>query len=236
MSRVDFVGMKFGSLTVLKPSGTITKRGSRNWICQCECGNIEETTYRKLKEYPIKKCSKCRSKSFKAKSISNSGLYHTYKDMIRRCYNPKSRNYRLYGERGIEVCPEWQNSFETFMEWGIKSGYQEHLTIERIDVNGNYEPSNCTWIPRGEQGINRRVTHFIIYKGEKMPITWLADKVNVSVPTIRKYEKQFNGDYDALVDYVRNSKGYISSHKTRKENTKWHKKSNQQKTSRSRQQ
>lgn len=76
--------------------------------------------------------------------------------MCYRCHEPKSANYRNYGGRGISVCDEWKNNPETFFAWALANGYREDLTIERVNVNGSYEPANCTWIPKAEQSKNRR--------------------------------------------------------------------------------
>jgi len=89
---------------------------------------------------------------------SRQRLHRTYTDMIKRCYEENSKDYINYGGRGIIVCPEWINDYSLFKSWALSNGYENNLTIERINVNGNYEPLNCTWIPNNQQAKNRRNT------------------------------------------------------------------------------
>lgn len=90
--------------------------------------------------------------------IADERLYKTWSDMLIRCYNPNFKQYHNYGGRGISVCDQWRKRYFIFKDWAINNGYQEDLTIERKQVNGNYEPDNCTWIPLSEQGKNRTNT------------------------------------------------------------------------------
>jgi hypothetical protein len=85
--------------------------------------------------------------------------------MKARCYKPTSARYYTHGARGIKVCDEWL-SFEGFIKWALSNGYQENLTIDRINNDGNYEPSNCRWATPKEQANNRRTNHLLTYKGE----------------------------------------------------------------------
>lgn len=99
-------------------------------------------------------------------------LRQKWRDMCRRC---RDKNNHLYGGRGISVCGEW-NDFKEFEKWSYLNGYRDDLSIERIDVNGNYEPSNCCWIPREEQHYNKQNTKYLTAFGERKSIhLWLSD-------------------------------------------------------------
>lgn len=87
---------------------------------------------------------------------SNTKLYRVWNSMKQRCYNSNDKFYFCYGERGIKVCDEWRKDFKSFYDWAMRNWYQENLTIDRIDVNGNYNPSNCRWVSMKEQNKNKR--------------------------------------------------------------------------------
>lgn len=96
----------------------------------------------------------------------NKRLYSIWHNMKSRCYYRKSEKYKDYGGRGIIVCDEWRNNFQAFYDWAMSHGYADDLTIDRKDVNGNYEPSNCRWVTQKEQHNNTRKNHYITYNGE----------------------------------------------------------------------
>lgn len=102
-------------------------------------------------------------------------LYRIWKIMKTRCYNKNFHKYRRYGGRGITVCEEWKNSFIEFRKWALDNGYAEDLTIDRIDNNGNYEPSNCRWVSIKTQANNRSSCHYITYQGETHTIAEWAN-------------------------------------------------------------
>lgn len=106
-------------------------------------------------------------------------IHQTWGNMIWRCYRPEHTSYKYYGDRGINVCAEWQ-TFEPFYEWALVNGYADNLTIDRIDVNGNYCPENCRWVTAQEQANNRRSNHYIEHDGEIRTVTEWAKKVGIS--------------------------------------------------------
>lgn len=162
----NIIGEKYGRLTVIEQRGFTkpNKHGSRHaiWYCRCDCGNYIERTTDVLKRG--KSSCGCRQKEILkdmrkrniTHGMTHTRLYRIYKGMIGRCYYPCADRYNAYGGRGITVCDEWKNDRTKFFKWALENGYKENLTIERIDVNGNYEPSNCTWITMAEQYKNKQ--------------------------------------------------------------------------------
>lgn len=117
------------------------------------------------------------AKGFIKHGFCGTKIYKKWEDMKSRCNNPNNKRYKDYGGRGIKICNEWLSDFMNFYNWAINNGYKEGLSIERINNDGNYEPSNCKWITRAEQMRNTRNCHYIEYKGETHCISeWLHNK------------------------------------------------------------
>lgn len=172
----DLTGQKFNRWTVISRAQN-DKRGQAQWHCVCECGNTSIVGGKDLRLGKSRSCG-CLQKETaaiikKTHGKSNSRLFHIWNAMRNRCGNSASPNYYLYGGRGIKVCDEWKSSFVPFYEWAITHGYADNLSIDRIDVNGNYEPSNCRWATVIQQARNKRNTRLVEYHGEKkMLIEW----------------------------------------------------------------
>lgn len=163
---VDLTGKTFGCLTVLnrapdyiQPNGRVRKM----WFAKCICGKVK--TYR---EDSLKKLTSCGCKRNKDNgirltkhSIAKTRLYKIYYSMLNRCNNIKCSDFNRYGGRGITICKEWLENNQSFFEWALSHGYDPsnpNLSLERIDVDGNYCPENCTWILKEDQYKNMRKT------------------------------------------------------------------------------
>lgn len=117
---------------------------------------------------------------------SNTRLHKIWQNMRNRCHNPNTPDYKYYGGRGIKICKAWGN-FTVFKLWAINNGYSEVLTLDRIDVNGNYCPDNCRWVTRKEQSNNKRNLRVIEYKGETRTLTQWSKILNIPIATLYRY-------------------------------------------------
>lgn len=179
----DLTGMTFGRLKVIEFAG-IAKNRSALWKCECSCENhtIIVVQSNNLRNGNTQSCGCLHKEKFNGykHGHKHTKLYGVWCGMKARCQNPNSTSYKNYGGRGIKVCKEWQ-TFEPFYEWSIKNGYKEGLSIEREDVNGNYEPSNCHWATQKEQANNTRLNHFIEYKGKRQTIKQWEDETGLPI-------------------------------------------------------
>lgn len=166
-------GQKYGNWEVLSVKQTVHKGERRTAICKCKCGNIREVACQKLIRGLTLSCG-----CWRADAKHHKRLHVVWRHMQSRCYNKNNPKYPQYGGRGIVVCNEWLGAegFARFVEWSYKHDYDENAstgkcTIDRIDVNGNYEPSNCRWADPFTQANNKQNTIYIEHNGEKHTIS-----------------------------------------------------------------
>lgn len=186
---IDLTNQKFGRLTVLHFFEI--KKGTTYWLCRCNCGKEKIVNGSHLRRGNIKSCG-CLQREVSSKNakqrqfVPNKRLYGIWKGMKERCYNQESISYYNYGKRGIKVCDEWKNNFMSFYNWAIANGYREDLTIDRINIDKNYEPNNCRWITWKEQCNNKRNNIIIEYNGEKNTVAYFIKKYNLGEFAIYK--------------------------------------------------
>lgn len=168
--RQDFIGRKYGRLTIVAEAEDIRFSSvsvKRVFVCRCECGNVLEVRYDAMASGNTKSCGCYKREQTIASNIKNKTthglnhhpLYSTWDSMNRRCYNKNTKNFEHYGGRGIYVCDEWRDDPTEFIRWAVEeTEWCEGcgLSLDRIDVNGNYEPSNCRFTNGSIQAINRR--------------------------------------------------------------------------------
>lgn len=197
---IDLTGQRFGRLTVI--SRVENKNNKATWRCLCDCGNEATVRSDSLRNGDTRSCGCLHNESLEEvrnKSVLKHGgarhngntekLYFTWLNMKKRCENKNDPDYSNYGLRGISVCKEWHD-YATFREWAYRHGYNPEsnsllMTLDRIDVNGNYEPRNCRLTDYKTQGNNRRNNRRITYNGETYTMSQWAEKLGIGVSVLK---------------------------------------------------
>ncbi len=203
--RKDLTGQRFGRLTVLEFMPDETRH--TKWKCKCDCGNIKIVEGANLKSGNTQSCGcliveQSRINGKKSDGTqnlihgkTNSRLYRIWGHIKTRCTNPNANNYKDYGGRGITVCDEWKNDFQSFYNWAISNGYSDDLSIDRIDNDGDYEPLNCRWSDKITQGCNKRNNRIVSYKGKKICLSELSRETGIDIGALdSRYRRGDRGE------------------------------------------
>ena len=197
MSVNTIIGQKNNYLTI--EGEDRDKTGRKYVIVRCDCGNTKRIQYGHWKSGKIKSCGCMRLRLLsqaapKADLIYSHRLHTIWTNMKQRCYNENADNYAAYGGRGIKVCEEWKDDYRAFYEWAMSNGYADDLTIDRVDVDGNYEPGNCRWADDRTQRLNTRRGKKYIWTidGETKHVLDWCEQFGVSYGTA-KYRVEIMG-------------------------------------------
>lgn len=195
----DLTDKRFDKVVAIRPLG-LNNHKEMVWECKCDCGNITNKTSYQLRKGQYNQCKDCAKQQISIKSRKYmlslntkenneipeniaykdyKKLYSIYTNVKTRCYNQNNENFNRYGIRGVVMCDEWLNDFQKFYDWAISNGFDKNLTLDRIDNNGNYEPSNCRWADRRTQSNNRRTNRIIEYNGETDTMANWSRKLNI---------------------------------------------------------
>lgn len=186
---IDITDMRFNRLTAIKYLRYDNNNGSV-WLFKCDCGKFIETHSSHVRRGATKSCGcynrdRIRQKTAKH-NFGGTKIQTAWSHIKQRCYNPNCKSYADYGGRGIKMCDEWKNSLESFGQWSLANGYEDGLTIDREDNDGDYEPSNCRWVSMTVQENNKRNNRFVMYNGEKMTLSQLARLTGMDRTTLHK--------------------------------------------------
>jgi hypothetical protein len=169
---INLVGQKFGRLTVLDRDISASSGAGHHvkFICICDCGNKVSVSGTNLRRGISKSCGCLRGDSIKQRNVTHcltgTRLHKIWIGMKERCYTTHFAAYQHYGGRGIKVCDEWKDDFQAFYDWAMSNEYDDTKSIDRIDSDGNYEPSNCRWVTYSIQNKNKRTSKLITFQGK----------------------------------------------------------------------
>lgn len=183
---IDRTGQRYNRLVVLGRSEP--KYRSTMWECRCDCGNIAYVDTHSLISGHTKSCG-CWKREKASERLLTHGempvrLYRIWRGMKARCNNPHTKDFHYYGARGIKVCDEWMEHYESFRDWAFANGYSDTLTLDRVEVNKDYSPDNCRWVDRHTQMRNTRNNLNLTFNGETKTVTEWAEITGMERHTI----------------------------------------------------
>lgn len=207
---VDLTGKRFGRLLVIKRDEDHAQNGNRKrtfWVCKCDCGNIVSVNADSLKRGATNSCGcilkEVASRKAKIHGESKTKLYMVWRGMKTRCYNKNCEAYRDYGGRGIFICDEWVDDYASFRDWSLSNGYKPGLSIDRIDNNKGYSPSNCRFVSMLVQSNNKRNNVMLKYNDEYHSIAEWSRILGIPYKTISD-KVHHTDDRDSVIEYYMN--------------------------------
>lgn len=183
----DLTGAKIGFLEVLKRADDYVYSSGRKetmWLCRCKCGNEVLVHVGNLHKHGTVSCGCSKVKRLTKHGMADTRIDIIYRGMKQRCYDSGAANYCNYGGRGIKICDEWLNNKQSFFEWAEYNGYSDSLSIDRIDVNGDYSPENCRWVTQKVQSNNRRDNVMIEHNGMLKTVAEWSSEFGIPYQTI----------------------------------------------------
>lgn len=220
----DLTGQNFNRWTVLEYAGK-DKYNNALWLCECNCKDktrriVNGNNLRRgistscgcwqrelAKENCIERNTETGAQYAKKHGLRYTRIYTIWSGMIDRCYRENNKHYKDYGGRGINVCDEWRNDVKAFYDWSMNNGYMDDLSIDRIDVNGNYEPNNCRWATIDEQANNKRHNRMYTYGNKTQTLKQWADEYNINYHTLISRIDEFDWDFEkALTTQTKQAK------------------------------
>lgn len=188
---VDLTGQRYGRLLVIEKTQThVTKGGHRiaQWLCKCDCGNKTTVPGASLRSGNTRSCG-CLQRETAKNTMTTHGrsydrLHNIWNHMKQRCGNPNDNNYEHYGAEGKTVYKPWADDFQRFYDWAMDNGYQENLTIDRIDNTKGYYPENCRWATKKQQSNNTRRNRLITLNGEAKTMSQWCEEFGIKNTTV----------------------------------------------------
>lgn len=205
MKLNDLTGKRFGHWVVI--SRAENKGHHTMWNCKCDCGT-EKSVYASHLTSGMSPSCGCMTRGAigelnRSHGMSRTRIYEIWCGIKKRCENPNSSGFHIYGSREIKICDLWRHDFLEFYDWAIKNGYSKTLTIDRIDVNGDYCPENCRWVDAKTQSNNTRRTIIVNYNEESLSVKQLSEKIGVNYNRLLKAIRKYNMSVDDAIAYTK---------------------------------
>lgn len=196
---IDITGQKFGRLTALYKLHNCHKDHTY-WLCICECGNLTEVNSGNLRNNHTRSCGCLNKDTITKHGKFKTRLYRIWRGMKDRCHYKTCKAYTNYGARGIIVCDEWKDDFETFYNWAMDNNYRDDLTIDRIDYNKNYTPDNCRWVDRKTQNRNMRNNRNYTIDGETKCLAEWCEIMNLNYDKVYSRIMYYNWSIERALE------------------------------------